>query len=144
MELYFQNSFVKLSYDKLLRLGKAEWRGRLHGAELREAYLLCHEMINRFSLIRWLADDRLMGSISPADLKWSLEVHVPRMAKSHLKRLARIPSQFEANREAIGVMINKGYTFDSPLELRDFENEKEAMQWLLEPARVSSAATSSF
>ncbi|MBX0334370.1 STAS/SEC14 domain-containing protein [Pontibacter sp. HSC-14F20] len=142
MQVYFQNSFVKLSYDKHLKLGKAEWRGRLHGAELREAYLLCHELINRFSLVRWLADDRLMGTISPADLKWSLEVHVPRMAKSHLKRLARIPSKFEVNREAVGVMINKGYTFDVPLEIRDFEDENEAMDWLLEPAQVSATASS--
>ncbi|GGG11106.1 hypothetical protein [Pontibacter amylolyticus] len=142
MQLYFQNSFVKLSYDKILRLGKAEWRGRLHGAELREAYLLCHEMINRFSLISWLADDRLMGAISPADLKWSLEVHVPNMAKSSLKRFARIPSKFEKNREAVGVMINKGYTLDLSLELRDFEDEKEAMKWLLETSQVSSATSS--
>ncbi|MDO6390821.1 hypothetical protein Q4E40_11835 [Pontibacter sp. BT731] len=142
MQLYFQNSFVKLSYDRANRLGKAEWFGRLHGAELREAYLLCHDMINRFSLTKWLADDRLMDNISPADLKWSLEVHVPQMAKSSLKRLARIPSKYETNREAVGVMINKGYTFDSPLELRDFEDENEAMKWLLEPSRVSAAASS--
>ncbi|SIQ69459.1 hypothetical protein [Pontibacter lucknowensis] len=132
MQLYFQNSFVKLSYDKDQKLGKAEWRGHLQGAELREAYLLCHDMINRFSLTRWLADDRLMGVISPADLKWSLEVHVPQMAKSSLKRLARIPSKFEHNREAVDTMINRGYTFDQPLELKDFENEHDAMQWLLE------------
>ncbi|MCP2043062.1 hypothetical protein [Pontibacter sp. HSC-36F09] len=126
-----------------MRLGKAEWCGRLHGAELREAYLLCHEMINRFSLISWLADDRLMGSISPADLKWSLEVHVPNMAKSSLKRFARLPSKFEKNREAVGVMINKGYTLNLSLELRDFEDEKEAMKWLLETSQVSAAAASS-
>ena len=133
MQLYFQNSFVKLSYDKHLQLGKAEWKGRLQGAELREAYLLCHDMINRFSLTRWLADDRLMGGISPADLKWSLEVHVPQMAKSSLRRLARIPSQFERNREAVEVMINKGYTYDLNLVFRDFYEEQEAMEWLLEP-----------
>ncbi len=137
MQLYFQNSFVKLSYDKHLQLGKAEWRGRLQGAELREAYLLCHEMINRFSLVRWLADDRLMGSVSPADLKWSLEVHVPQMAKSSLKRLARIPSQFEENRKAVEVMINKGYTFDLSLILRDFMHLEEAMEWLLEPSEMA-------
>lgn len=136
MQIYFQNNFVKLSYDKPLRLGKAVWNGHLQGAELREAYLLCHEMINRFSLIRWLADDRMMGHISPSDLKWSLEVHVPQMAKSSLKRIARLPSQFEHNKEAVGAMINKGYTFDLNLVLRDFYDEQEAMEWLLEPSEI--------
>ena len=138
MQLYFQNSFVKLTYDRALRLGKAEWFGRLHGAELREAYLLCHDMINRFSLTKWLADDRLMGNISPADLKWSLDVHVPQMAKSSLRRLARIPSQFESNLEAVGTMINKGYTLDLSLEMRDFEDEEKALKWLLESSKASS------
>jgi hypothetical protein len=137
MQLYFHNSFVKLSYDKHLQLGKAEWKGRLQGAELREAYLLCHEMINRFSLTKWLADDRLMGNISPADLKWSLEVHVPQLAKSPLKRIARIPSKFEKNREAVEVMINKGYTYAINLVLRDFSDQEEAMEWLLEPVEMS-------
>lgn len=132
MQLYFQNNFINLSYDKQLRLGVAEWRGRLHGSELREAYLLCLEMINRFSLTKWLADDRMMGDISPADLKWGLEVHVPRMAQSSLLRLARIPSQFERNREAVDIMINKGYTYGLNLVIRDFMDKQEAMAWLLE------------
>lgn len=133
MQLYFQNNFIKLTYDKQLKLGKAEWNGRLHGSELREAYLLCLEMINRFSLTKWLADDRMMGAIAPDDLKWSLEVHVPRMAQSSLLRLARIPSQYENNREAVELMINKGYTYDLNLVLRDFMDKQEAMAWLMEP-----------
>jgi hypothetical protein len=62
------------------------------GPELREAFLLCLELIGRFSLTPWLADDRLMESIEPADLDWSLQVHVPAMAKSSLLRMARLPS----------------------------------------------------
>lgn len=140
MQVYFQNNFISLSYDKARRLGKAEWRGRLHGAELREAYLLCHDMINRFSLTKWLADDRLMGAITPADLEWSMMVHVPQMAKSSLQRMARIPSQNEDNLEAVNAMINKGYTFELPFEIRDFEDVQEAMQWLMEPVWVPGFA----
>ncbi len=132
MTLFFRNHFVSLSYDLTLRLGLARWNGRLHSEELREAYLLCHEMINRFSLTRWLADDRLMGEISPADLKWGLEVHVPNMALSSLLKIARIPSHFEKNRQAVETMINKGYTHGLKLVIRDFNDEQEAMEWLLD------------
>jgi hypothetical protein len=142
MQVYFQNNFVKLSYDLKLRLGKAKWKGRLHGAELREAYLLCLEMINRYALTKWLADDRRMGAIAPADLEWSLEVHVPNMVKSSLLRLARLPSQYEQNREAVETMINKGHTLNLRMAVRDFMDEADAMGWLLEPAKISMTQTS--
>jgi hypothetical protein len=138
MTLFFQNHFVSLSYDVALRLGSARWNGRLHSEELREAYLLCHEMINRFSLTRWLADDRLMGEISSTDLKWGLEVHVPRMARSSLLKIARIPSQYEKNRLAVDTMINKGYTYGPKLILRDFNDEHNAMEWLLDNSEILS------
>lgn len=133
MQLYFKNNFLSLSYDRQLRLGVAQWRGRLQGAELREAYLLCLEMIHRFSLARWLADDREMGAICPEDLEWSLQVYIPRMANSPLLRMARLPSKSEENLEAIGIMIDKGHTYDLKMVFRDFASEEEAMAWLMEP-----------
>lgn len=133
MHLYFQNSFVSLSYDPESHLGIGKWKGSLQGPELREAFLLCLEMVNTFSLTRWLADDRLMGAIHPADQKWGLEVYVPRMAASSLQRFARLPSKHEANREAVKVMIDKGKTYKQSLAVRDFSDEKEALSWLMQP-----------
>ena len=133
MQVYFKNSFVTLSYNKKTQLGIAVWTGKLQGPELREAYLLCLEMINRFSLVRWLADDRLMGPITPADLEWSLQVHVPAMAKSPLLRMAYLPSHSEENREAVEYMIDKGHGYDLKLVVRNFEEKEEAMAWLMEP-----------
>ncbi|MDX5436504.1 MAG: hypothetical protein LPK03_04880 [Pontibacter sp.] len=132
MQLYFKNSFVTLSYDQAARLGKAVWRGRLQGPELREAFLLCLEMINRFGLTCWLADDRLMDSIEPTDLEWCLEVYIPRIAGSSILRFARLPSKFEENLHAVGIMIDKGHSYDLKLALRDFTSEQEAMEWLQE------------
>jgi hypothetical protein len=133
MQIYFKNSFVTLSYDRETRLGIAVWTGKLQGPELREAYLLCLEMINRFSLIRWLADDRLMGPIAPADLDWSRQVHVPAMAKSSLLRMAYLPSLSEENREAVEIMIDKGHTYDLKMVIRNSRDKEEAMAWLMEP-----------
>jgi len=133
MQVYFKNNYVTFLYDKNARLGKAEWRGQLRGPELREAYLMVLDMIDRFYLTRWLADDRMMGAVEPADLQWSLEVYIPRIAKSSLLRMARLPSKFEENLQAVGVMIDKGHSYDLHLTFRDFENEEEAMAWLMEP-----------
>ncbi|WP_299761973.1 hypothetical protein [uncultured Pontibacter sp.] len=133
MQVYFKNDFVTFSYDKEARLGKAEWRGHLRGPELREAYLMVLDMIDRFCLSRWLGDDRNMESIAPDDLQWSLDVYVPRVAASSLLRMARLPSAFEANRQAVEMMIDKGQSFDIDLVLRDFSNEQAAMEWLMKP-----------
>lgn len=133
MQIYFKNSFISIYYDKAARLGKAEWRGHLHGPELREAYLLCQDLIDRHSLVRWLADDRLMQSIAPADLAWSLREHVPRMATGPLLRMARLPSHHKQNREAVDMMIDKGSSLETHLEIRDFTEEQEALDWLLNP-----------
>lgn len=91
------------------------------------------DMIDRFCLSRWLGDDRNMESIAPDDLQWSLDVYVPRVAASSLLRMARLPSAFEANRQAVEMMIDKGQSFDMDLLLRDFSNEQDAMEWLMKP-----------
>ncbi|WP_347157561.1 hypothetical protein [Pontibacter chitinilyticus] len=132
MQVYFTNSFISLQYDKQAQLGKAVWRGSLRGPELREAFLLCLEMIDRFTLTRWLADDRLMLSIAPADLEWSMKLFVPRLAGSSILRFARLPSNSESNRRDVEFMIKKGQSPDLVVQLRDFATEAEAMDWLME------------
>ncbi|TXK52014.1 hypothetical protein FVR03_02655 [Pontibacter qinzhouensis] len=132
MKVYFQNSFVSLEYDNNAQLGKAVWRGHLRGAELREAYLLSLDLIERFYLTSWLGDDRLMQSIAPEDLQWSLDVFIPRLVNSSLLRLARLPSFSETNRDGIREMIIRGHTYDINLRVRDFIEEQEALNWLLE------------
>ncbi|WP_187262236.1 hypothetical protein [Pontibacter beigongshangensis] len=132
MQIYFQNNFVSLYFDKKISLGKAVWRGHVRGPELREAYLLTLDLIDRNYLTRWLGDDRLMQSIAPDDLQWSLEVFIPMLVNSSLLRMARLPSHSEANREGIREMIIRGHTIDHNLIVRDFGDEQEAMRWLLE------------
>ncbi len=133
MQIYFKNSFISLFYNKEASLGKAVWSGNLHGSELREAYLLCLELIDRFSLTRWLADDRMMKSIAPADLEWSMQHHVPKMANSSLLRMARLPSVFEENLKAVDAMIEKGLSFNYGVAVRDFTDEQDALNWLMQP-----------
>ncbi|WP_242926192.1 hypothetical protein [Pontibacter vulgaris] len=136
MQVYFKNNFVSIYYNKESRLGKAVWNGHLEGAELREAFLLCLELIDRFMLTRWLADDRLMKSIEPADLEWSKQNYIPRIGNSSLLRFARLPSQFQKNLEAVNAMIEQSHTLKTKVVPLDFTDEQEAMDWLMEPLEV--------
>ena len=131
-ELYFKNSHVSLYYNKSLRLGEAVWNGELLGDEFREATLLCLDLIDRFQLQRWLGDNRKMKTIQPADLRWSIEVFLPQLLESPLLRMANLPSEYEENRKAIEVMMDKMHLPGQQLVMRDFRDKDEAMKWLLE------------
>ncbi|RIJ37559.1 hypothetical protein [Pontibacter oryzae] len=140
-QLYFRNSFVDMYYDLDLNLGKAVWNGKLVGAEFREVTLMCLEMLDRFELTRWLGDNRNMKPISPEDLQWSLEVFVPKLLCGPLLRMATLPSKYEENRQAVNMLMSKSHDLDNSLELRDFQNEEEAMAWLLQEAPSVSKIT---
>jgi hypothetical protein len=142
-DLYFKNSFVSIYYNKALRLGKAVWNGHLSGFEFREAILLCMDLVDRHELIGWLGDDRMLGAIEPADLKWSLEVHLPQLAASSMLRMASLPSVQGKNKEVIETMVEKNNELGQKLIFREFEREEEAVAWLLElHAELPSAAQS--
>lgn len=141
-QIYFKNSFVDIYYDKDLYLGKAVWKGDLIGAEFKEAMLLCLDLIDRHGLLGWLGDNRRMNSIRPDDLKWSIEVFLPKLLESSLRRLANLPSQNEQNREAVETLYNKTNITDKELIVREFIRSIEAEAWLrefLETQKTSNA-----
>ena len=130
--LYFKNAFVSLYYDKDHNLGSAVWSGNIKGAEFRESLLLCLDLIDRFGLTRWLADDRNMKAIDPADAQWSQEVFLPRILSGSILRLARLPSHCAENRETIELLKEHSKGFPTNLTIRDFATEAEATDWLLQ------------
>ncbi|OKL40896.1 hypothetical protein [Pontibacter flavimaris] len=130
--LYFRNNFVSIYFNRERRLGKAVWSGHLSGAEYRELVLLCLDLTDRHELLGWLGDNRKMHAIDSADLQWSLEVFVPQVVAGPLLRMATLPSEYEEHRQAVEVMLEKKDKLNQKLVLRDFDNEEEAMAWLLE------------
>lgn len=134
LHTYFKSPHISLYYDSELRLGKAVWKGNVKGAELREAVLLCLYLIDRYSLKRWLADDRKMKGMDPADVQWLEEVFLPGILAGSVARIARLPSEYVEHTQAIELMKEKKGDSDARLLIHDFECEEEAMRWLLEDA----------
>jgi len=123
---------MSLYYNRETGVGMAVWQGQVQGAEFREAVLLCLELMGRFELRGWLSDNRKVTSVNLNDLQWSLKVIGARVAAIPLLRLARLPSEIEEIRNAVGVMVNEELDFASNRLFRNFENVQEAMQWLTE------------
>lgn len=94
--------------------------------------MLCLDLVDRHELRGWLGDNRKMNSIEPADLQWTLDVFVPQAVASPLLRMANLPSEFEQNREAVAMMIEKKNQLNEQLLVRDFDTQEEAMAWLME------------
>ncbi len=132
--LYFRNHFVSLYYDKENLLGRAVWTGEVIGSEFREAVLLCSDLVDRHGLRGWLGDNRKMKAIHPSDLEWSLKHFIPKIIEGPLLRMATLPSEYEPQREAMQLMLDKGNSLDMKLIMRDFYDEAEATSWLMELA----------
>ncbi|WP_066830422.1 STAS/SEC14 domain-containing protein [Rufibacter ruber] len=130
-KVYFQSDAVTIQYDEEQRLGMAIWRGHFNSADLREAILLCGYIIERFGLTRWLADNRRMRAFSDEDKLWMLEHMVPKLMTSALCRMATLVSADEKQAAAIKY-IEKHAGDLGKLLIRDFQDEEEALEWLLQ------------
>ncbi|GGK83116.1 STAS/SEC14 domain-containing protein [Rufibacter glacialis] len=128
--VYFKSHAFTVKYDQERSLGTAVWRGKLAGADLQEALLICAYVMEKYRLTRWLADDRKMRSFSEEDQRWISENVVPSYLNGPLRRMAFLPSEDSKQVEAIEHLIERAGDLDD-LSLKWFKTEEEALEWLM-------------
>jgi hypothetical protein len=131
-QIYYQAPGLTLSFDPERLIAYAVWSGFLSSHEFQEASLQCIELIEEKGIIRWFADNRKMKAIRQADQQWFLENIMPRMLQSSLLRMATLVSEDIFNKMAVEQLLQRVGHIDQ-LVLRDFEEEKEALFWLMAP-----------
>ena len=92
--------------------------------------LLCANVVDRFGLARWLADNRRMRAFSPEDQLWIMQNAVPQILAGPLQRMATLVSQDVAHVEAMAHIVERAGQHD--LALCDFKDEEAAVKWLME------------
>lgn len=142
MKLHFENDAIRIYIDEELRLGVGEWKGFASSNKIRETALKSLEIVNKYNLIRWLADRKNMKAIRQQDQQWTVEVFIPKMIASPLRRMATIVSKDLFNRMAIENMIQRSGGFGG-ITLRDFDNPDEALEWLTQPIEEEVPGTTS-
>ena len=134
MKLYYETDAMRISYDEELQLGVGEWKGFVSSSDIKEVALRSLEFVNAHGIIRWLADRLKMKAIRQQDQQWTVDVFIPKLLESPLRRMATIVSEDIFNQMAIEQMLKRSGGLGG-IALRDFEKEADAMAWLKRPIR---------
>ncbi|RNI23590.1 hypothetical protein EFB08_18855 [Rufibacter latericius] len=130
-----------MSFDEDRSTAYAVWNGFLSSHEFQEAVLACIGLIEENGITRWLADNPKMKAIRQADQAWFVEVIMPRLLQSSLRRMATLVSEDLFNKMAVEQMIQRAGNLHH-LAMCDFKDEGEAMLWLMAPFSVENPAKS--
>lgn len=134
MKLYYDTDAMRISYDEELQLGVGEWKGFVSSNDIKEVALRSLEFVNEHGITRWLADRRKKKAIRQQDQQWTVEVFIPKLLESPLRRMATIVSEDIFNQMAIEQMLTRSGGLGG-IVLRDFDREEGAMEWLKRPIR---------
>ncbi|KAA3440580.1 STAS/SEC14 domain-containing protein [Rufibacter hautae] len=129
--VFYESEAFSVRYDQARSLGMAVWKGKLTGADLQEALLICAHVMDKYGLTRWLADDRKLKAFSAEDTQWVSEHVVPSYLSGPLRRMAFLPSEDQSQVEAIEYLIQRAGDLDD-LVLKNFQSEEEALDWLMQ------------
>ncbi|ALI99132.1 STAS/SEC14 domain-containing protein [Rufibacter tibetensis] len=129
---YYASAGLTLDYDQGQKTAYAVWNGFLNSQEFKEATLKCLQLMEEEGVVRWLADNRKMKAIRQADQHWFVENIMPRMLQSTLRRMATLVSEDMFNKMAVDQIMQRIEQPDH-LVLRDFNDEAQALAWLMMP-----------
>ncbi|MDX5436503.1 MAG: hypothetical protein LPK03_04875 [Pontibacter sp.] len=132
LKLYYETEVIRVSYDEERKLGVSEWKGFVSSDELRATALRMLEFVNEYGITRWLSDRRKMRAIRQRDQQWTIDVFIPKVMESSLRRMASVVSEDIFNKMAIEQMLKRSGGLGS-IVLRDFNNVPEALEWLMLP-----------
>ena len=117
----------------LLRAGErhvieAQWRGHPMGTQLQEALSEALAQVAQHRIHGWVADDRLIGPVTPADLEWAATVMMPTLIGKGLKRFAVVEAVAPLNQRLIQASMEQ--TIPAlPIEMHRFTDLIEARAW---------------
>ena len=137
LKLYYETEYIRLLYDEELHLGVSEWKGFAGSDELRSTGLRVLSFANEYQITRWLSDRRKMKAIRQQDQQWSVEVFIPKVIESQLRRLATVVSEDMFNKMAIEQILKRSGGLGD-ISFRDFDNVADAMNWLKQPLEAES------
>ncbi|RNI32447.1 hypothetical protein EFA69_03745 [Rufibacter immobilis] len=130
-QVYYESYPFTVKYNQELRVAWAIWQGKVSGAELQEALLICTHVIDKYQITGWLADDRKLKAYPEEDKLWFAENVVPAFLASTLRRMAVLPSEDEQQVANVSYLVERGGDLGE-FRLQNFLSEEEGLRWLLE------------
>ena len=107
---------------------EAQWKGFVSSAVLRQATLDCVRLARQHGITGWIADDRQLGAVRPADLEWIATHVLPELIQLGVKRFARIEAVDPLNKLLIG-QAQVAAEQQLPFVLQSFTDLEAARAW---------------
>jgi hypothetical protein len=107
---------------------EAQWQGFVTSAVFRQTIGEALDWAREHRITGWVADDRLLGPVRPADMDWIATEIMPELVRVGLRRLARIEAADPLNQLLIKRMHNTAHEL-APFEQRLFTEVAQARAW---------------
>jgi hypothetical protein len=107
---------------------EAQWQGAVGSAMLRRATLECATRARAHDITGWVADDRLLGPVRPADLEWTALYVLPLLVKQGVRRFARLEAA-DPHMQRLVARTQDPNARHWPFDLRVFTDVWAARAW---------------
>ncbi|KUG09838.1 hypothetical protein [Solirubrum puertoriconensis] len=132
MHLVASYRFLNLYlHEGSTRALEAQWIGFISSADLRQAVVDALEVARRNRVTSWIADDRQLGPVRPADIEWIARTALPLLEAYGITKFARVEATDPLNQ----LLINNTYQSvinEFAFELRIYTDLSEARSWAVE------------
>lgn len=124
------NAYATLRFHEAGKIIHHEMKQPIRAGAFQELLTAGLELMKKHHAIKWLSDDRQNSVLEPGDETWARTVWFPQAQSAGWKYWAvcppaeRVIGQLQINRHAKSYM-------QGGVEVKDFADPAEAMQWLL-------------
>ena len=131
MQMLVSYPYLKLYlHQGASRALEAQWNGVPTSTLLRQATLKCVILAREHRVGGWIADDRELGPVPPADLEWVATYVLPLLIKGGVQRFARLEVVAPLTQPVIGPAQERAQQQLS-FELRSFTDPEAARAWAI-------------
>lgn len=111
-----------------LRALEVQWQGFMGSSVLRHITLEALDQARQHQVTAWIADDRLLGPVRPADLEWIVQEMLPELVALGVRRFARVEAADPLNKLLIGQAQDTAELL-LPFTMRAFTDVQAARAW---------------
>ena len=130
MEIYFENEYVTVWYDKELNAVNQVWKAfKVISLENYQLVFIKSQNLQRLKKAEnFISNTSNQGVINPIQRKWLQEESLPVAVEIGMKRIAVIAEMSVFKRYYLNTLMSSINKFKIPFKI--FNNEEKAKQWI--------------
>ncbi|MFD2512263.1 hypothetical protein ACFSRY_00175 [Pontibacter locisalis] len=127
----FENDYLHIWVDQEVHLMHSDWLRKVSSEEYRQGNDILINILRQYDIRYWIADSSKLGDITKEDQLYTIQVMVPQIGSTGLKKIGRISGEDRVSIQKFREFMAKAVTPElKDLEVRQFESYKEAADWI--------------